>query len=74
VGRHPLRAHCGGVAVESRRAPRDEALIVLQRAYGPDDAARWLQRWRLFLMACAELFGYGNGSECGVAHYRLARR
>jgi cyclopropane-fatty-acyl-phospholipid synthase len=41
--------------------------------YGEGDAVRWLGRWRLFLMACAELFGYAQGAEWGVAHDRFAR-
>jgi cyclopropane-fatty-acyl-phospholipid synthase len=41
--------------------------------YGVADAARWLGRWRIFLMACGELFGYRDGGEWGVAHYRFAR-
>jgi cyclopropane-fatty-acyl-phospholipid synthase len=52
-------------------ARRDEALHALQPACGGGDAARWLLRWRIFLMACAELFGYADGSEWGVAHYRF---
>ncbi len=37
------------------------------------DAARQLQRWRMFLMACSELFGFGGGVEWFVGHYRLRR-
>ncbi|MGQ0737016.1 MAG: SAM-dependent methyltransferase [Acidobacteriota bacterium] len=53
-------------------ANRAEALEVLAGAHGPIHAARWLGRWRLFLMACAELFGYRGGHEWGVAHYRFS--
>ncbi len=52
-------------------ARRDEVMPVLEATYGPDEASRWLQRWRIFFMACAELFGYLGGSEWGVSHYRL---
>ena len=59
--------------LENIDARRAQVLPVLEAAYG-GDAARWLQRWRMFFMACAELFGYDNGREWMVAHYRFRRR
>ena len=46
---------------------------ILIEAYGADAAPLWFQRWRMFWMACAELFGYDGGREWFVAHYRFAR-
>lgn len=54
-------------------AHRDEALDVLRGAYGAL-APLWHQRWRMFWMACAELFGYRGGNEWLVGHYRFAKR
>ena len=41
--------------------------------YGPGEARRWVGRWRLFFLACAELFAYDGGREWFVTHVRLAR-
>ena len=54
-------------------AHRDEVMAVLTTAYGPSEAARWHQRWRMFWMSCAELFGYDGGSQWLVAHYRFSK-
>lgn len=51
-------------------AERDRALEVLRTVHGPR-AETWLRRWRLFFMACAELFGYRDGQEWWVSHHRL---
>ena len=52
---------------------REEVMSVLTQAYGAAEAARWNQRWRMFWMACAELFGYADGNEWLVAHYRFSK-
>ncbi len=52
---------------------RDAVLKVLAEAYGKDQAAVWMQRWRMFFMAVAELFGYRDGTEWMVAHYRFVK-
>lgn len=49
----------------------DDVLSIFEHVYGPSEAARWVQRWRMFFMACAELFGYENGQQWLVGHYRF---
>ena len=53
-------------------ARHDEVMAILCEAYG-DAAKLWFQRWRMFWMACAELFGYDHGREWMVAHYRFTK-
>jgi cyclopropane-fatty-acyl-phospholipid synthase len=52
-------------------ARKDEAMKVLGATYGESEASLWFHRWRLFFLACAELWGYRGGSEWQVSHYRL---
>ena len=51
-----------------------EALMPLMAATYGDAADAWWQRWRLFFMSVAELFGYENGQQWWVSHYLFARR
>lgn len=46
---------------------------VFEATYGAADARLWFMRWRLFYMAVAELFGFDEGAQWGVAHYRFAK-
>jgi cyclopropane-fatty-acyl-phospholipid synthase len=54
-------------------ARRDEVLSLFVSEYGWRHAARWYERWRVFFLACAELFAYRGGGEWMVAHYRFAK-
>ncbi len=47
---------------------REEVMPILRETYG-SDANRWFHRWRMFFLACSELFGYNEGKEWFVAHY-----
>jgi cyclopropane-fatty-acyl-phospholipid synthase len=55
--------------LENQDKNHDKVLDILQEVYGKDDAPIWAQRWRMFWMACAELFAFNNGNEWFVAHY-----
>ena len=59
--------------LEHQDAHRGEVMAILREAYG-DAAGLWYQRWRMFWMSCAELFGYADGQEWLVSHYLLERR
>ncbi len=54
-------------------ANHDAVMHVLVQAYGQQGAALWFQRWRMFWMSCAELFGFDDGQQWLVAHYRFVR-
>ena len=52
----------------------ENILSIMQAVYGERDARRWLQRWRIFFMAVAELWGFNGGKEWLVSHYRLRKK
>jgi cyclopropane-fatty-acyl-phospholipid synthase len=54
-------------------ARKDAVMPILADTYGEDDADRWWMRWRMFFMACEELFAYCGGTEWYVSHYLLKR-
>ncbi|WP_198969041.1 SAM-dependent methyltransferase [Xylophilus sp. ASV27] len=49
-------------------------LPILEQTYGRADAELWRQRWRIFFLSVAELFGYEQGREWWVGHYLFERR
>jgi cyclopropane-fatty-acyl-phospholipid synthase len=54
-------------------AAKSELFPLLATTYGPQQAKRWWTRWRIFFMACAELWGYHHGQQWIVSHYRLSK-
>jgi cyclopropane-fatty-acyl-phospholipid synthase len=50
-----------------------DALRTLTPAYGLE-ARKWLVRWRVFFMACSELWGFRGGQEWTVSHYLFRPR
>lgn len=48
---------------------REKILPLFASTYGQDAATKWWVYWRVFYMACAELWGYRQGEEWLVSHY-----
>ena len=56
--------------LDARRGAVEE---LFAGVYGPNEAGRWVERWRVFFMACEELFGYRGGEEWLVGHTLLRK-
>jgi cyclopropane-fatty-acyl-phospholipid synthase len=50
-----------------------ERLDANEREIAERFGERFLARWRVFFLACAELFGYAGGTEWLVSHYLLSK-
>jgi cyclopropane-fatty-acyl-phospholipid synthase len=55
--------------LEKMDAQREALWPLFVKTYGAKNAEKWWMRWRVFFMACAELFGYREGKEWWVSHY-----
>ena len=51
----------------------DAVRSALAACYGEANTSLWWQRWRIFFMACEELFDYDDGHEWYVGHYLLRK-
>lgn len=59
--------------LEKMDSNRSELKAIFTEVYGAK-AHLWHQRWRMFFMACEELFGFKSGSEWMVGHYLFSNR
>jgi cyclopropane-fatty-acyl-phospholipid synthase len=53
---------------------RGEILKIFNEVYGAGNEKKWFEYWRVFYMACSELWKYRNGEEWGVSHYLMRKR
>lgn len=54
-------------------ANKSKIMPILADTYGQEHARRWWVFWRLFYIACEELWGFRGGQEWMVSHYLFKR-
>jgi len=59
--------------LQNMDANAEKVWPILVSTYGASSAEMWRNRWRIFYMSCAELFGLKNGQEWWVTHYLFER-
>ncbi len=60
--------------LENMDANKAQITPILASVYGEENVTLWRNRWRMFYLACAELFAYNNGQEWWVSHYLFEKR
>ena len=53
---------------------KNKITSIFENTYGKINALKWFAYWRIFFMACAELWGFDNGYEWMVCHYLFKKR
>ncbi|GBF89484.1 cyclopropane-fatty-acyl-phospholipid synthase [Raphidocelis subcapitata] len=59
--------------LRSHDRARRELLPLFERTYGRGQGLKWYVYWRLFYLACSELFGFNGGEEWGVGLYLFTK-
>ncbi|MCC7526890.1 MAG: class I SAM-dependent methyltransferase [Candidatus Melainabacteria bacterium] len=55
--------------LKTMKSKRRQIMKIMKETYGERDAVQWWAYWKLFFLACAELWGYRKGTEWKVSHY-----
>lgn len=64
----------GWLAIMDKNWKNGKLEPVLREAYGAGKEREWYVNWRLFFLACAELWGFNGGEEWIVSHYLFKRK
>lgn len=53
---------------------KKEIIPLFIQTYGEEKALKWWVYWRIFYIACSELWGYNNGDEWMISHYLFNKK
>jgi cyclopropane-fatty-acyl-phospholipid synthase len=59
--------------LQNMDAHRAEIWPLFGETYGAEQTQKWWVYWRVFFLSCAELWGFRNGEEWMVSHYRFRK-
>ena len=60
-GKHYEKTSNDWLANMDKKEHQKEIQRIFEQVYGKENVTKWVGKWRLFFLACAELFGYNNG-------------
>ena len=60
--------------LENMDKNREAIIPIMVATYGKEKAMLWFAYWRIFFMACAELWGYNLGDEWMISHYLFKKK
>ena len=60
--------------LQNMQSNRQAIMEIISETYGSEQSKRWWVYWRLFFLACSELWGFEHGSQWMVSHYLFEKR
>lgn len=60
--------------LENMDRQRSDIMAIFETTYGPTEALKWWRYWRVFFMACEELWAFRSGKEWTVSHYLFSKK
>jgi cyclopropane fatty-acyl-phospholipid synthase-like methyltransferase len=73
-GKHYERTSNDWLANMDKKEHQQEINKIFERVYGKENITKWIGKWRLFFLACAELFGYNNGDEWLISLFLFQKK
>lgn len=59
--------------LENMDRQKASLMPLIRDTYGTEHSQQWWMRWRIFFMACAELFAFEQGQQWHVMHYLMSK-
>ncbi len=53
---------------------KEKVMDIFEKTYGKENALKWFVYWRIFFMACSELWKFNQGNEWMVCHYLFSKK
>jgi cyclopropane-fatty-acyl-phospholipid synthase len=66
-------SHTAEAWLDNQDKNKEKIMELFESHYGKKDAIKWFSYWRIFFMACSELWKYKDGNEWFVSHYLLEK-
>ncbi|TXT60024.1 MAG: hypothetical protein BAJALOKI2v1_140009 [Promethearchaeota archaeon] len=59
--------------LQKMKKNKEQIIPILEDSYGKENAKKWWNYWKIFLISCSEAFGIHDGNQRFVSHYLLQK-
>ena len=73
-GKHYEKTSNDWLANMDKKEHQHRIREIFEQTYGRENVNKWIMKWRLFFIACAELFGFNNGNEWIISLFLFQKK